>query len=211
MKILVVLLLAGLCCSVTEGWPVSSCDVFWHLKTSVGNITVTANQKVLSGDDLLAQLVCRVVSSSNFNYSAVNQMIIETEDHHSGEHGPPKRPHGRWRRHNKRPSQTGPKPPSHHPQPHEDKEVWTFYGIYQLGNRLVCNDSVTPSLNICGLECSQLLDNDIRIATQCLAKILTYIEPGSEQQSTEELKTMVKLLFKDQCSFGPNYFYCPPP
>ncbi|KAF3688090.1 Lysozyme C [Channa argus] len=211
MKILVVLLLAGLCCSVTEGWRVASCDVFWHLKTFLGNITVTANHKVLNGDDLLAQLLCYVVNSSNFDDRAVNQMIIETEDHHSGEHGPPKRPHGRWRRHNKRPCQTGPKPPSHHPQPHEDKEVWTFYGIYQLGNRLVCNDSVTPSLNICGLECSQLLNSDLRIATQCLTKILTYIQPGSEQQPTEELKTMVKLLFKDQCSFEANYFYCPLP
>uniref|UniRef100_A0A3B4T5Q3 lysozyme n=1 Tax=Seriola dumerili TaxID=41447 RepID=A0A3B4T5Q3_SERDU len=55
------------------------------------------------------------------------------------------------------------------------EEVWTLYGIFQLSNYLVCNDGTTPSPNICGLSCSNLVDDDIRDDINCVLKILAYL------------------------------------
>uniref|UniRef100_A0A3B4XTD2 lysozyme n=1 Tax=Seriola lalandi dorsalis TaxID=1841481 RepID=A0A3B4XTD2_SERLL len=69
--------------------------------------------------------------------------------------------------------------PSTTPPPARERrgaqEVWTLYGIFQLSNYLVCNDGTTPSPNICGLSCSNLVDDDIRDDINCVLKILAYL------------------------------------
>ncbi|KAG8014531.1 Lysozyme C [Nibea albiflora] len=46
--------------------------------------------------------------------------------------------------------------------------VWTLYGLFQLSNHLVCNDGTTKMPNICGMDCNELIDDNIEDDLACL-------------------------------------------
>ncbi|XP_038568419.1 cell surface glycoprotein 1-like [Micropterus salmoides] len=115
------------------------------------------------------------------------------------------RPHARERRDIRQPlSNTRPTPPTHptpfnHPQ-HLDEEVWTLYGLFQLSNHLVCNDT-TLSPNICEMDCNNLLDDDISDDISCLMRTLNQlIAKSSVPPQWKELSKMIRLIFQQECS-----------
>ncbi|XP_055366292.1 uncharacterized protein LOC114858776 [Betta splendens] len=49
-----------------------------------------------------------------------------------------------------------------------ENEVQTCYGVFALCNTVACSDGKTQSLNLCGLDCSKLRDDDIRDDASCM-------------------------------------------
>ncbi|KAK2918507.1 uncharacterized protein [Channa argus] len=72
------------------------------------------------------------------------------------------------------------------------------YGLFQLSNHLACSDNTSSSPNICGLDCSNLVDDNIQDDITCFLRILTNVE-AIVGVDPFELKQMFKLIFKDQC------------
>uniref|UniRef100_A0A3Q3XLB8 Glycosyl hydrolases family 22 (GH22) domain-containing protein n=1 Tax=Mola mola TaxID=94237 RepID=A0A3Q3XLB8_MOLML len=57
--------------------------------------------------------------------------------------------------------------------PRIGEQLWRFYGLFQLGNRLACSDGTTSSPNVCQKDCESFLDDDIDDDLQCLLEIFT--------------------------------------
>ncbi|XP_056312397.1 uncharacterized protein wu:fj19g03 [Danio aesculapii] len=53
-----------------------------------------------------------------------------------------------------------------------DVDLWRWLGIFQLSDRVACGSGSGSSLNLCGLECSALLDDDITDDITCLKTLL---------------------------------------
>ncbi|XP_029480770.1 nucleoplasmin-like protein ANO39 [Oncorhynchus nerka] len=67
------------------------------------------------------------------------------------------------------------KPPPHKPKRKPFKPIKTlsfsFFGLFQLSNRLACvSSNTTRSLNLCKTECSSFVDDDIRDDIACFVK-----------------------------------------
>ncbi|XP_040892612.1 lysozyme C-like [Toxotes jaculatrix] len=200
MKVLVVFLLAALGCSLAEGWLVSKCDLRDQLVKAIGDLTEMEKQKGLTGENLVAKIVCHVELASGFNTSAVNELIPGLEDHHHrSRRGARNQGHGGKSSSDSEEQQHTRQPPSHtRPPPHE--EIWTLYGLFQLSDHLVCSDGTTSSPNICGINCSNLIDDDIRDDISCVLKILTnLVEKGFGAANWEELKRMIRFIFQEAC------------
>ncbi|CAM4470254.1 unnamed protein product [Leuciscus chuanchicus] len=50
----------------------------------------------------------------------------------------------------------------------EDVIAWNLLGIFQLSDRVACDSGLSGSLNLCGLECSALINDDITDDIVCL-------------------------------------------
>lgn len=87
---------------------------------------------------VLPSVVCHAEKSSGFNTSAVKELAAGQEDH---EHRGKGLPHSWEERHNGTFLASPPEP-------------WMLYGIFQLGSRIACDDSVHTTDNICGIPCS---------------------------------------------------------
>ncbi|KAK2817515.1 hypothetical protein Q5P01_025706 [Channa striata] len=279
MKLLVVLVLSVLGCSLTEGRIVTKCGLKTQLEKATTNLTAKTLPKGLTVDKLATKIVCHAEQVSGFNTSMVKEQVHRKErtnrdvqeeaigevhkhpgnhsevhveptgevhkhpgnhsekptgevhkhpgnhsevhveptgevhkhpGNHSEVHVEPtgnhdkrngkkedhknftgsNQPHSRHRRHNKLPSlQARPAPPAPHPA-----ENCTLYGIFQLSSCQVCSDGTTLSANICGMDCSKLVDDDVSDDIGCMLKIL--LSPGN------------KLLLKENCENkkAPTYF-----
>uniref|UniRef100_A0A3Q3KJ41 lysozyme n=1 Tax=Mastacembelus armatus TaxID=205130 RepID=A0A3Q3KJ41_9TELE len=58
------------------------------------------------------------------------------------------------------------------PAPPQPNNTWKLYGLFQLGDKVACNGT-SPSANICGTSCSDLLNDDVTDDINCLLKIVT--------------------------------------
>nr|XP_020480850.1 lysozyme C-like [Monopterus albus] len=189
MKTLVVFLLVVLGCGLAQGRIVDKCGLRKQLMTAFSNMTEMLGGR--SKDNLVAQLVCHAEQSSGFNTSAVNQLVPKMEGHHHEDDESSERPHHRGQQHHR---------PQRHTQPPLG-QVWTLYGLFQLGNRLVCNDSMIQDPSICEIPCNDLLDDDISAAIACLMTVLKKPHKhDSKPPGCDELrKTMMRLIFQGEC------------
>ncbi|XP_030252451.1 lysozyme C, milk isozyme-like [Sparus aurata] len=172
MRALVVFLLAALGCSPAEGRDVTRCELRDQLKAAIPD---KAEYEGLSVDVLVAHIVCHAQFASGFNTSAVNQLDPKSNTVRT-------------------PPPTTPKPP------HVDANIWTLYGLFQLSNHLVCSDGESPSPNICGMSCSQLLDEDTDDDISCVSTLFLYaIAEDSGYEYQDDLMTMVRLIYQQEC------------
>uniref|UniRef100_UPI0009B2EF6D alpha-lactalbumin-like n=1 Tax=Monopterus albus TaxID=43700 RepID=UPI0009B2EF6D len=58
-------------------------------------------------------------------------------------------------------------------------------GIFQIINRLACQNSTTPSFNVCEMPCSKLVDEDIDDDCRCLKQVLAM--PGNDISENEKM------------------------
>ncbi|KAE8300619.1 hypothetical protein D5F01_LYC00764 [Larimichthys crocea] len=191
MSVLVVCLLAVLGCSVAEGATVSKCDLKQKLTDKLRD---QAEDIAYDVDKLVAKIVCHVEYAAGFNTSAVNDLTIASEHTRrkrsdSGlfglaEYEPvPTTAHPRNRRHASEAS---------------SETIWTLYGLFQLSNHLVCKDSTTETHNICGMDCSELVDDKIEDDLDCVLTLFKLlVEQGFSGPS--HLTAMIKLIFQDEC------------
>lgn len=50
--------------------------------------------------------------------------------------------------------------------PRIGEQLWRFYGLFQLGNRLACSDGTTSSPNVCQKDCESELQLIFLYASQ---------------------------------------------
>ncbi|XP_073327831.1 lysozyme C, milk isozyme [Pagrus major] len=204
MTVLVVFLLAALGCSLAEDSNVSRCELRDKLKAAIAK---EVQYDGLSGDLLVAHIVCHVQFASGFNTSVVNQL-----EPGRGEGQDRRKRHtdyggvfsvaklDRVRRHAgkalRKTTPTTSKPP------HVGDNIWTLYGLFQLSNHLVCSDGQSPSPNICGMSCSKLVDDDIDDDINCVATLFQYvIAEGFGYEYQKDLMIMVKLIYQQECRY----------
>ncbi|XP_041726130.1 uncharacterized protein LOC121556291 [Coregonus clupeaformis] len=89
----------------------------------------------------------------------------------------------------------------------EEETMGTLYGLFQLSDRVICSSGSTPSLNLCQMNCSALIDDNISDDLTCVETIKRTMEIGPGQQ-TKALKRMIKLLFQKECDMtvASSYF-----
>ncbi|XP_059190224.1 lysozyme C, milk isozyme [Centropristis striata] len=90
-----------------------------------------------------------------------------------------------------------------------DKEVpTTLYGLFQLSNRVVCSDGTSSTLDICGMACKDLVDDNIDDDIDCVLKILkTLLDSKDIWGVPQELQEMIKEIFRMKCRVREaNYF-----
>ncbi|XP_018530575.1 uncharacterized protein LOC108882524 [Lates calcarifer] len=226
MKLLAVFLLAVLGCGLAEGLLVSKCDLRDQLRKAIASRIDKEKQQL--SEETLAKIVCHAETASGFNTSVIHELSPEMDNHqhrrrrnagYEGIFGLAEyegtestiSPHTQGRRSAKEHlSPTWPKPPTR-PQSryrttpatqptHDDKEVWTLYGLFQLSNHLVCSDGTTPSPNICDKNCSDFVDDDINDDIKCVLDCLNkFLKDGFNMQHAKEMKRMIMFIFQEEC------------
>ncbi|KAG1956001.1 lysozyme C, milk isozyme [Pimephales promelas] len=190
MKMLAAVVVLFLAVGMSDSVILNKCELKQQLQTG---LTLPPNMT-----DVLAQIVCHVQLTSNFNTSAIKTIA---EPQNSGElHGPRKGRSAKSQGKNKgRPSIKVTSPP--HLESAEDKnEVWTLYGLFQLSNHVVCNSTQSHSLNLCGLTCDKLLDDNISddmACVQVLINKMTAVIP--DPKTAKHIRKMISLIYQPEC------------
>ncbi|XP_041959662.1 uncharacterized protein LOC121718639 [Alosa sapidissima] len=192
----------------SEAVVLSKCKVKNHMQEVFNRTKLLMNNT----EDLMAKIVCHVELTSGFNTSAKNQLTVPQDSKGSGSQG--------GRRRGRRSAGAGgsqfpisklgsksEKGPGDGSSSSEESakqrgELWTLYGIFQLSDRVMCNSSSVPSLNICQMDCQAFLDDDIADDIACAVKIIPKMMSNPDEQTEAKalLKKMMALLFQPECS-----------
>ncbi|XP_041959653.1 uncharacterized protein LOC121718634 [Alosa sapidissima] len=86
----------------------------------------------------------------------------------------------------------------------EDSSTWTLYGIFQLADRVVCESEDTPSLNICQMPCSDLIDDDISDDIDCVKELKRThekmkLDPEQKFMALAMRAKMMAMMFPMEC------------
>ncbi|XP_030596847.1 lysozyme C-like [Archocentrus centrarchus] len=172
MRVQVVVLLVVLGCSWARGRIVSKCELRDKLIQAISNLPQKAKESGLGGGNFVAKIVCFAEIASKFNTSV---MTYGMGDHDIRE---------------KRDVSSS----------LAEQEVWTLYGVFQLCNELACSDGTNPSPNVCQINCTNLIDDDIQDDVHCLMMLFVQlVENGFGADHWEELKKEIKLILQDKC------------
>ncbi|XDV15754.1 hypothetical protein PO909_015763 [Leuciscus waleckii] len=60
----------------------------------------------------------------------------------------------------------------HSSEPEIQRPVRQLYGVFQLSDQLACDSGMMPSLNVCKMSCSALIDDDITDDIACLKTMI---------------------------------------
>ncbi|KAJ8002125.1 hypothetical protein DPEC_G00176580 [Dallia pectoralis] len=90
----------------------------------------------------------------------------------------------------------------------EEETEWTLYGLFQLSDHVICASGSIPSLNLCQMNCSALIDDNLSDDINCMETIGRTMESGL--QHSMALTTMLKLLFPKDCerTTASTYLQC---
>ncbi|XP_030000350.1 alpha-lactalbumin-like [Sphaeramia orbicularis] len=189
MNIPVVFLLVVLGCSQAEG--VSKCELRDLVLTELQNLQdggLSLDPKVVT-----TRIVCHAEKSSNFNTSAVT-----TQGSDGGSSSNRKKRNTMedmleiMESEGMRTTTVQPK------KTVKATQKWTFYGIFQLGNLLVCTDEVSTDPEICNYNCNTLIDDDITNDIRCLTDIIRKLLKDGFNQGSRFME-MIRLIYDSEC------------
>ncbi|XP_056589248.1 nuclear transcription factor Y subunit beta-like [Triplophysa dalaica] len=91
--------------------------------------------------------------------------------------------------------QAPPQGPPKGPQEKDRKRpaVWHQYGVFQLNDKFACDSEVVPSLNLCQMNCSALVDDDITDDITCLKTLISTMKAGTVGQLSDSTPLPQKL------------------
>ncbi|XP_039541924.1 sperm acrosome-associated protein 5-like [Pimephales promelas] len=130
-------------------------------------------------DDLIAKLVCKA-NGSGFNTSFVKTIAPKPKENEIHSFG------------------------HHKPRP-----VWRLYGVFQLSDQVACDSGMVPSLNVCNMSCSALIDDDITDDIACLKTMINSIKPKPKNASdiTLPLVTLNTILVRECRFVVPSHYF----
>ncbi|KAK6300324.1 hypothetical protein J4Q44_G00284220 [Coregonus suidteri] len=236
MQMLVVLAVAVLVVpSLSEGRILSKCELKSLLEEPAFkfNLTEKARERNLTNEDFVAKIVCHVEKATGFNTS----FVTSWRDDDGPDDSPtllthPKHPPRRGKRHaghshgdsssaeshqfrsSKADSseedsskEDSSKEDSSKEDSSEEETMWTLYGLFQLSDHVICANGSTPSLNLCQMNCSALIDDDISDDLDCVETIKQTVESGPDEHKMA-LMRMFKLLLEKECvmTVASSYF-----
>lgn len=95
----------------------------------------------------------------------------------------------------------------------DDTSTWTLYGIFQLADRVVCESDGLPSMNLCQMPCTDLLDDDITDDLACVQELkkthdVMKMDPEYKFLALSMKAKMMAMMFPRKCMFAmaSNYF-----
>ncbi|CAM4471344.1 unnamed protein product [Leuciscus chuanchicus] len=167
---LAALALVLLVSSATEGRILSKCELKAELEAAQIKVTEAMGDK-MTVDDLIARLVCKA-NASGFNTSFVKAIGAR----------PKMKPFN-----------------PHSSEPEIQRPVRQLYGMFQLSDQLACDSGMMPSLNVCKMSCSALIDDDITDDIACLKTMIDSIKPKPKNSSdiTLTLAALNTILVKE--------------
>ncbi|KAK7161199.1 hypothetical protein R3I94_004013 [Phoxinus phoxinus] len=161
---------------------------------------------------LIAKIVCSVERVSKFNTNLVTAIGSSADSRPRPAQRPNERPGGRPGQ--GRPGGRGKRSPGggrdRNPQSlfgdsseedsSESSEVSTkLFGIFQLSDRVACDSGSGQSLNICRINCSALIDDDIRDDITCLKTLLDSVTNGAAPVFPPRPKKKKHMLCVKEC------------
>ncbi|XP_067298687.1 uncharacterized protein wu:fj19g03 [Pseudorasbora parva] len=91
---------------------------------------------------------------------------------------------------------------------HEDVIAQKLLGIFQLSDRVACGSRSSGSLNLCGLECSALINDDITDDITCLKTLAgNHIKFGFNPEKRVLAKMSAVVLVKECRSVVPSKYF----
>ncbi|XP_017289236.1 uncharacterized protein LOC108246284 [Kryptolebias marmoratus] len=211
MKILVLFAVGVLGCSLAGAVTVTKCDLRNRLMKAFKSLPENIQQSGMAGEDFVAKIVCHVEMGSEFNTSAVTELSRDQggsseEGQHGGNEG---KGHGEndGKGHGKNDGKGNGEghdrrrrsPPGWMSSEEADENL-TLYGIFQLCGDLVCQSNTANSTNLCGIDCSNLIDDNIDDDISCVMKLFTDIlENGFKSKNLKELRKVIRLILQDDC------------
>ncbi|XP_067298703.1 uncharacterized protein [Pseudorasbora parva] len=193
VKMLAVLALVLLVFSATEGRILSKCELKAQLDAAQFQVIPAMGEKI-NVSHLIARLVCKA-NSSGFDTSFVKAIMEHDKEKTSARaqagatpRGRPQAPAGGPAKPHTQTPTKGPHGSSHEAaRPHLNataKVVGQMYGVFQLSGQLACDSGMMPSLNICNMSCSALIDEDISNDIACLKTLINSIKPKPTEKPT---------------------------
>ncbi|KAG5278421.1 hypothetical protein AALO_G00098810 [Alosa alosa] len=198
----------------SEAVVLSKCEVKNHMQEVFNRTRLL----MIDTEDLMAKIVCHVELTSGFNTSVENQLTFTQDSKGSGSQGGRRRGRrsagaggsrfaiskfmGSNSEEGSGDSSSSSSSSSSEESAEQRGELWTLYGIFQLSDRVMCNSSSVPSLNICQMDCQAFLDDDIADDIACAVKIIHKMMSNPDEQTEAKalLKKMMPLLFQPECS-----------
>ncbi|XP_067298701.1 alpha-lactalbumin [Pseudorasbora parva] len=183
MKMLAAVVVLFLAVGVSDSVILNKCELKQNLQAG---LALSPNMT-----DMLAQIVCHVNLTSNFNTSAIKTI---SEPQKPDENRGPRK--GRFVR------SQGKNKGKWKVESGEDKdEYWTFYGLFQLSDEVACSSSRGHSLNLCGLTCDKLLDDNISDDLACVQVIINKMTTViSDRKAAKRIHKMISLLYQPECA-----------
>ncbi|XP_051559088.1 uncharacterized protein LOC127444003 [Myxocyprinus asiaticus] len=74
-----------------------------------------------------------------------------------------------------------------------------LFGIFQLSNLVACDSRSNPSLNVCRMNCSALIDDDISDDIACLNTLLNTVNNVLDLLSVEECRSVSAMQYFAEC------------
>ncbi|XP_051755106.1 lysozyme C, milk isozyme-like isoform X2 [Ctenopharyngodon idella] len=95
-----------------------------------------------------------------------------------------------------------------HPQLNATAKVsGQLYGVFQLSDHLACDSGMMPSLNVCNMSCSALIDDDISNDIACLKTLMNTMKPKPKEKPTDGNKILEALMVKECRSVVPSKYF----
>ncbi|XP_015217926.1 sperm acrosome-associated protein 5-like [Lepisosteus oculatus] len=97
----------------------------------------------------------------------------------------------------------GPRPGSPNgppnPPPGNSINLGDLFGIFQLSNRFACSDGITPSHNVCSMDCNKLIDDDITDDITCTKTLITLMKQKlpNTPEAMKTMQTMMESMFSE--------------
>ncbi|XP_067261123.1 uncharacterized protein [Chanodichthys erythropterus] len=184
--------------------------------TAPGNVIVTVPENKTVDLVLIAKIVCSVERVSKFNTNLVTIIRGDVKPPAGPPPRPEQRPNGRP---GEKPSQgrhggrgkRSPRGGRFGDSSEEDSSESsahvpiTLYGIFQLSDRVACSSGSGQSLNICRMNCSALIDDDIRDDITCLQTLLDSVNNAGAPAPQD--KTKHSLFVKECLKVNPLQYF----
>ncbi|XP_071765123.1 lysozyme C, milk isozyme [Centroberyx gerrardi] len=79
------------------------------------------------------------------------------------------------------------------------RDTWTLYGIFQLSDHLICSSGAGDSPNLCDINCSDLIDDNVANDIKCLETIKTKFQSHDYDHLKVDFIRMIRILFQSEC------------
>ncbi|XP_027872611.1 alpha-lactalbumin-like [Xiphophorus couchianus] len=205
IKTLVLFAFVVLGCSLAGARNVTKCELRQQLivafKSLPNNVTVNG----LTEEVFLAKVVCHAERLSGFDTNAVTDLSHGTGK--ESQENPSESKSSESKEEDKNKGKGKGKKNSKSSESNEDDVDVILYGLFHLPGNLVCSSTNSTSLNICGINCNKLTDDDISDDITCVVTLINeLVTKGFMAKNSKELWNAVKELIGGDCQKLDHYF-----
>ncbi|XP_051561145.1 lysozyme C, milk isozyme [Myxocyprinus asiaticus] len=205
VKMLAVVVVLFLVAGMGDSVILNKCGLKKQLEASLTLPQVVLNQTTPA--DLLAKIVCHIQLTTGFNTSSVKLITEPSKAKNSWGHSGRKGRSVGSGKNKGRPTSNVTRPTSAESSSSGESHGYdgikscTLYGLFQLSNRVACNSTLSPTLNLCGLKCNMLIDDNISDDLACVQVLLnTMAAVTPNPLHADHIRKMISSIYKTECA-----------